>query len=216
VSKSAVLRTLHLNRQPALGLLTHMYRLAKQLHTRMCPPLVDLMKALATSSLQTLELRDCGLNPQDWGYLNPIAKSATLKRLDLRGNDAMSNAHRADECRCMLFFIATLDLNTSLKEVRLPSPAADWFRAGIRSLADLQADRSKLELPNNHTLRVLSPLTDTDKPVLESLAARVSERQRQALTLLMCVRDRHFNLPQELEEKIASLLLKMPSAAQPH
>lgn len=216
VSTSTVLRNLKLNRQPALGLLMHMDRLAKQLHTEMRPPLMSLMKALETSGLQTLELRDCGLNSQDWGNLAPVAQSATLKCFDMRGNDQMTRSERADECRCMLAFITKLDKNTSLEDVRLPAPAADWFRAGIRSFKDPQAYPTTLGLPNNRTLRVLSPLTDTQAPVLKDLADRVAKRTQEALALVLCVREAHFRVPSDLEKLLVKSVFERPNAPSPH
>jgi hypothetical protein len=216
VGRSPALRTLHLNRQPALGLLPFLNRLASGQFVHQQPPLLRLLGALKTSSVETLALRDCHLCPQDWRNLTEGLNGLALQCLDLEGNDQMAAVLRLDTCMGLLGFVASLDNAGTLVELRLPLEATAWALSGLRALPADHGLRARLALPGNHALRCLSPLMDSPAeplaPVRQAVARNRGNLERLRV-LALCLREApalqnasHSGLPRELQQRLIETL----------
>jgi len=216
VGRSPALRTLHLNRQPALGLLPFLNRLASGQFVHPLPPLLRLLGALKTASVENLGLRACHLCPQDWRNLTEGLNGLALQCLDLEGNDQMAAVPRIDTCMGLLGFVASLDDAGTLVELRLPQEATAWALSGLKALPADHALRDSLALPGNHALRCLSPLMDSTAeplaPLRQALVRNRADRQRLCV-LALCLREApalknasNGGLPRELQQRLVATL----------
>lgn len=219
VATSTALRTLTLDRQPALGLLPFMSRLAANQFHALQPPLLRLLAALKGSALETLALRGCQLSPQDWGNLDQGLRGVALKHLDLEGNDQMATASSADACLTFLAFLCSLDRHPSMETLRLPAQATPWALAGCSKLMKGHPMWPKLALPDNRRLRQVSPLMDSDDQRLAGLRQTLHRNRAQwqqdwerVCTFALCLRDAPAlqapGLPRDLKQKLVSTAIR--------
>ncbi|MGC4394335.1 hypothetical protein [Hydrogenophaga sp. T2] len=219
VGTSTALRSLTLDRQPALGLLPFMGRLAANQFHDLQPPLLRLLAALQGSAVETLALRGCQLSPQDWGNLDNGLRRAALKHLDLEGNDQMATASSADACLTFLVFLCSLDRHPSLETLRLPSQATSWALAGCSKLMKDHPMWPRLALPGNRRLRQVSPLMDSDDQRLAGLRQTLHRNQAQwqqdwerVRTFALCLRDapapQGLGLPRELKHRLVGTAIR--------
>ena len=192
-NNNQALREFKLNRQPGLA-----------------SSLSILTTALQSSVLTTLALQDCNLSEEAWQHLKTCTgKDSGLTHLDLLGNDNMASNEHPD---FFLLFLVSLNKNQTLVAVHLPASATAWYQAGIRNLPDGPV-KTALGLQNNTSLRVLTPLSASDKAELRVLNENLSRNRwkhlEPKLALAGCLKD-PFGVPAELRQKIAELVERIP------